>query len=192
MNSRRRRSKIAASRFRQQVLRGCASDRARSDFAAAIKLGRIGTLVLRGAVLGQFVAGGRLSSDLPEWAACGGDRKQADQAGIDGVSQYRRSHGWCRGSAPAKRWLTGAIADPAIRPSHCRAPMTWICWATRSNPPGCPPPAANSRSPSETRNQRNAWCFMAFGPSPVSVCSWSGLCIALVVLTGNAHIGTDR
>src|SRR5262249_35670019 len=76
------------------------------------------------------------------------------------------------------RWLTGAIADPAITPSHCRAPMISICWATRSNPPGCAPPAANSRSPSKTRDQRNAWCFMAFDPSPVSGCSWGGLSIA--------------
>ena len=66
MNSRRRRSKIDPPRFRWRPPQGCASDRARSDLAATIKLGRIGALVLRGAVLRQFVPGGRLSSDLPE------------------------------------------------------------------------------------------------------------------------------
>jgi|AmaraimetP72IA01_FD_contig_121_78491_length_541_multi_13_in_0_out_0_2 hypothetical protein len=66
MNSRRRRSKNAPSRFREQVLRGSASGRARSDLASTIKLVRIGTLVLRGAVLGQFVAGRRSNSDSRE------------------------------------------------------------------------------------------------------------------------------
>src|SRR5258708_30958761 len=112
MNSRRRRSKIAASRFRQQVLRGCASDRARSDFAAAIKLGRIGTLVLRGAVLGQFVAGGRLSSDLTELTACGGEREQADQAGIYGASPDRPSHGWGPRSRPREPRPPGGNPPP--------------------------------------------------------------------------------
>src|SRR5260370_21548704 len=112
MNSRRRRSKIAASRFRQQVLRGCASDRARSDLAAAIKLGRIGTLVLRGAVLGQFVAGGRFSSEWSESAACGGDREQADQTHICPVPQYRPSPRLVPLSPPAKRSLTRATPPP--------------------------------------------------------------------------------
>ena len=150
--------------------RGCASGCARSHVASAIKPVRIGTLILRRAVLGEFVAGGRLSSDLRERARRGGERKHYDKTGIGRVSQDRRSHGWCLGSVPAIRWLTGAIAAPAISPSHCRAPMTWTCWATRSNPPDCPPPAANSRSPSDTCNQRNAWCFMAFDPWPVSGC----------------------